>query len=94
MIMDDNDSQMIFGDLGGLKLPDICFTGEEAPKNTTQETCPERGSNPGQLHDRRACYRLTHSGGFNYRIEREKFLYPGPGLEPRPLTFRANALTN
>ena len=29
---DDNDGQMIFGDLGGLKLPDICLTGEENPK--------------------------------------------------------------
>ena len=29
MINDDNDGQMIFGDLGGLKLPDICPTGEE-----------------------------------------------------------------
>ena len=28
-----------------------------------------------------------------YRILREKF-YPGPGLQPRPLDFRANALTN
>ena len=26
---DDNDGQMIFGDLGGLKLPDIFLTGEE-----------------------------------------------------------------
>ena len=53
---DDNDGQMIFGDLGGLKLPDICLTGEEKPrKNLTQETCPDRGSNPGPLCDRRAC---------------------------------------
>ena len=38
---DDNDGQMIFGDLGGLKLPDICLTGEEKPrKNLTQETVP------------------------------------------------------
>ena len=29
MIDDDNDGQMIFGDLGGLKIPDICLTGEE-----------------------------------------------------------------
>ena len=29
--MDDNDGQMILGDLGGLKLPDICLTGEEKP---------------------------------------------------------------
>ena len=43
----DNDGQMIFGVLGGLKLPDICLTGEEKPrKNLTQETCPGRGSNP------------------------------------------------
>ena len=41
MIMDDNDGQMIFGDLGGLKLPDICLTGEEKPrKNLTQEIVP------------------------------------------------------
>ena len=29
--MDDNDGQMIFGDLGGLKLRDICLTGEKKP---------------------------------------------------------------
>ena len=46
MIMDDYDGQMIFGDFGGLKLPDICLTGEEKPrKNLTQETCPDQGSN-------------------------------------------------
>ena len=60
-VMNDYDGQMIFGDL---KLPDICLTGEEKPqKNLTQETCPDRGSNPGPLLDRHACYRLTHSGG-------------------------------
>ena len=45
MSMDDNDGQMIFGDLGGLKLPDIRLTGEEKPrKKLTQETRPDRGS--------------------------------------------------
>ena len=64
MSMDDNDGQMIFGDLGGLKLPDVFLTGEEKPrKNLTQETCPDRGSNPGPLRDKRACYHLLHSGG-------------------------------
>ena len=64
MMVDNNDGQMIFRDLGGLKLPDICLTGEENPrKNLTQETCPDRGSNPGPLRDRRACYRLSLSGG-------------------------------
>ena len=34
MSMDD-DGQMIFGDLGDLKLPDICLTGEENPEKTS-----------------------------------------------------------
>ena len=62
MMMDDYDGQMIYGDLVGLKLPDI--TGEEKPrKNLTQETCPDRGLNPGPLRDNHACYHLLHSGG-------------------------------
>ena len=79
MIDDDNDGQMIFGDLGGLKLPDICLTGEEKPrKNPTQETCPDRGSNPGPLRDRRECYCPAHSGGQNamcvfFKRENNKF---------------------
>ena len=61
---DDYDGQMIVGDLGGLKFPDICLTGEEKPrKKLTQETCPDRGSKPGPLRDKRACYHLLHSGG-------------------------------
>ena len=35
MIMDDYDGQMIFGDLGGLKLPEICLTAEENPRKTS-----------------------------------------------------------
>ena len=63
-ILNDDDGQMIFGDLVGLKLPDICLRGEEKPrKNLTQETCPDQESNPGPLHDRRAWYHLSHSGG-------------------------------
>ena len=55
---------MVFGDVGGLKFPDICLTGEENPeKNLTQEICPDLGSNPGPLLDKRACYHLLHSGG-------------------------------
>ena len=62
--MNDNDGQMIFEDLGGLKLPDIRLAGEEKPrKNLTQETPPDRGSNPGPPRDKRACYYLLHSGG-------------------------------
>ena len=67
MMMDDYDGQMIFEDLVDLKLPDIRLTGEEKPrKNLNQETCPDRGSNPGPLRDKRACYHLLHSGGHIY----------------------------
>ena len=65
---DDNEGQMIFGEPGGLKFPDICLTGEEKPrKKLTQESCPNRGSNPGPLRDRRACCRLAHSGGQKFQ---------------------------
>ena len=65
----DNDGQMIFGDFGSLKLPDIRLTGEEKPwKNLTQENCPSQGSNPGPLRDRCACYHLAHSGGHLFII--------------------------
>ena len=30
--------------------------------NFTQETCPDRGLNPGPLRGRRACYHMHHSG--------------------------------
>ena len=69
MMRDDYDGQMIFRELVGLKLPDIRLTGEEKPrKNLTQETCPERGSNPGPLRDKRACYHLFHSGGPHFSL--------------------------
>ena len=72
-------SQMIFGDLRGQKFPDICLTGEEKPrKNLTQETCPDRGLNPGPLRDNRACYHLLHSGGRFYKLTTEiHILYVG-----------------
>ena len=64
MSMDDNDGLMIFGDLGGLQLPDICLTGEEKPKKkTSARKHPDQGSNPGPLRDKRAGYHLFHSSG-------------------------------
>ena len=64
---DDYDGQIIFGDLVGLKLPDIRLTGEENPrKNLTQKTCPDRELNPGPLRDKRACYHVFHSGGLSF----------------------------
>ena len=45
---DGDDGQMTFGDLGGLKLPDICLTGEEKPrKNLTQKNVSRPGIEPG-----------------------------------------------
>ena len=71
---DDDDGQMIFGDLVCLKFPDICLTGEEKPrKNLTQETCPDRGSSPCPLRDRRACHHLLHSDGLFLPSLRNKF---------------------
>ena len=32
---DDNDGQMIYEELVGLKLPDICLTGEEKTRKTS-----------------------------------------------------------
>ena len=68
MIMDD-DGQMIFRDLMGLKLPDISLTGEEKPwKNLTQETSPDQESNQRPLHGKHACYHLPHSGGQDLNV--------------------------
>ena len=45
---DDNDGQMIFGDLGGLKLPDMCLTGEEKPRKKSHPgNLPRPGIEPG-----------------------------------------------
>ena len=79
MVMGDYDGQMIFGDLVGLKLPDIRLTGEEKPqKNLTQKTCPDRESNLGPLRDKRACYHLLHSwkrdGGLSIMLGREEVI--------------------
>ena len=44
MMMDDNGGQMIFGDLVGLKLPDIRLAGEEKPQKKPH---PGNLSRPG-----------------------------------------------
>ena len=68
---DDNEGQMLFGDLGDLKLPDTCLTYEEKPpKNLTQETFPDQGSNPGPLRDKLAYYHLFNSGGLSNKTIR------------------------
>ena len=48
MILDDNDGQMIFGDPGGLKLPDICLTDEgKTPKKSHPGNLSRPGIEPG-----------------------------------------------
>ena len=40
---DDNHSQMIFGDLWGLKLPDICLTDKEKPEKISPRKVVQTG---------------------------------------------------
>ena len=57
------------GILWALRFPTFVLQVRKNPekkKNLTQETCPDRGSNPGPLRDKRACYHLLHSGGQNW----------------------------
>ena len=94
MMSDDDDGQVIFGDLGGLKLPDICLTGEEKPrKYLTQETCPDRGLNPGPLRDRRACYHLSHSDGLKFSLKFLIFIFFNRQKSPARTSTRKLTLT-
>ena len=47
MMMDDYDGQMIFGDLVGLKFPDIRLTGKENPEKTHPGNLSRPGIEPG-----------------------------------------------
>ena len=59
----DYDGQMIFRDLCEPKASwHLSYRWGKNPENLTQVTCLDRGSNPCPLPDRRACYRLIHSG--------------------------------
>ena len=61
---DDNEGQIIFGDLGAESfLTFVLPVRKNHEKYLTQETCPDRGSNLGPLRDRRAWYRQFHRGG-------------------------------
>ena len=41
---DDNDGQMKFRDLGGLKFPGICLTGEENYTASVSSSCRQAGA--------------------------------------------------
>ena len=74
--------------MGGLKLPDICLTGEEKlRKNLSQETCPDRRSNPSPLCDRHACY----SGGLVLELKHKNSILDrglNPGLQLYEVVFQ------
>ena len=53
---DDYGGQMIFG-----FLTFVWQVRKNPEKTLTDETCPDRGSNPDPLRDRQACYRLFQS---------------------------------
>ena len=87
---DDYDGQMIFGEPCGPKASwHLSYRWEKLRKNLTQETWSDRVSNPCPLHDRRACYRLLHSGGrytlFNIKKKKKTlkldYIVPGHLLE-------------
>ena len=63
MIMDDNDGQMIVGDLGDLKLPDICLTGEKTPEK------PHPGNIPTGDRTRARCVTGTHAAAWRTAVD-------------------------
>ena len=73
---DDYGGQMIFGDLVGLKFPDICLTGEKKPrKNLTQETCPDRDRTRARCVTSAHAIML-HSGGLIFLQQTKLFCRP------------------
>ena len=82
-IMNDDDGQMIFGEPWGHKASwYLSYRWGKPPKNLTQETCPDRGSNPGPLRDRRAYCCLPHSGGLGYQLTGDLMLHMVSHLPP------------
>ena len=75
---DDNDGQMIFGDLVGLKFPDICLTGEEKPRKTSPRKPVPTGD-----RTRARCVISAHATTCSTAVDlwkcKNKF-YPGPGI--------------
>ena len=52
-------AKIIFGDLGCLKLPDICLTGEEKPRKTLSRKLVQAGD-----RTRACCVRGAHATAF------------------------------
>ena len=68
MSEDDNDGQMIVGDLVGLKLPDICLTGEEKT--------PPRKPVPTGDRTRARCVTGAHAAALPTTVDHVTLVYP------------------
>ena len=100
----DYDGQMIFGDLAGIKASwHLSYKWRKTPKKKPHPGNLSRpGIEPGPAAcqarmlppapQRWTCSNISLFENLVYR-RREKF-YPRSGLEPGPLAFRANVLTN
>ena len=63
-MMSDDNGQMIFGDLGGVMLPDICLTGEEKPRKN-----PPRKPVPTGDRTRARCLTGTHAAAWPTAVD-------------------------
>ena len=68
----DNDGQMILGDLGGLKLPEICLTGEEKSRKP-----PPRKLVPTGDRIRARCVTGAHAAAWPKRWTKFYSLFDG-----------------
>ena len=62
--MNDYDDQMIFGDLVGLKLPDICRTGEEKPRKNSPSKRVATGD-----RTRARCIKDAHATAYSTEVD-------------------------
>ena len=67
MSMDDNLGQIIFGDLGGLKLPDICLNVRINPEKTSPRKLVPTGD-----RTRARCVTSAHATTCSTAVDRKK----------------------
>ena len=68
---DDYDGQMIFGDLGGLKFPDICLTGEKKPRKKTSPRKPVPTGDRTQARCVTSAHDTTCSTAVRYAMKKK-----------------------
>ena len=70
MMMDDYDGQMTFGDLVGLKLPDICLRGRKNPEKTSPRKLFPTGD-----RTRARCVTSAHATTCSTAVDSVKCIY-------------------